>query len=160
LVAIMIGWHIFRVRRDGGIAVPPPAQRVDNSRITRLELLRREVLAMVIAGILLLLVALALPAPIAQPLSSTSADMSHARAPWFFLWVQELLKYGDPFLLGVLTPLLAVVALGLLPYVLPKPSNTEMGRWFPRGNRLAQVAAALIMLTIFGLTFLSLFQFP
>jgi len=160
VVAILIGWHAFRVRRDGGIAVPPPAQRTDNRRITRFELLRREIMVMVIAVVLLLLVALALPAPIAQPLSSTSTDISDSRAPWFFLWVQELLKYGDPFLLGVLTPLLVVVVLGLLPYVLPKSTQAELGRWFPRGNRLAQVLAVLIVLVIFMLTILSLFQLP
>jgi quinol-cytochrome oxidoreductase complex cytochrome b subunit len=159
-VAILIGWHIFRVRRDGGVAVPPPAQRADNVRITRFELLRREVLAMVIAGVLLLLIALVLPAPIAQPLSSTSIDMSDSRAPWFFLWVQALLKYGDPFLLGVLTPLLAVVTLGLLPYVLPKPAQAELGRWFPRGSRLAQIIAVLVVLAIFTLTILAVFQLP
>jgi quinol-cytochrome oxidoreductase complex cytochrome b subunit len=159
-VAILIGWHIFRVRRDGGVAVPPPVQRTDHVRITRFELLRREVLAMVIAGVLLLLIALVLPAPIAQPLSSTSIDMSDSRAPWFFLWVQALLKYGDPFLLGVLTPLLAVVMLGLLPYVLPKPAQAELGRWFPRGSRLAQIIAVLVVLAIFTLTILAVFQLP
>jgi cytochrome b-561 len=159
-VAILIGWHVFRVRRDGGIAVPPPTLRADNGRITRFELLRREVLAMVIAGVVLLLVALVFPAPIAQPLSSTSTDMSDSRAPWFFLWVQELLKYGDPFLLGVLTPLLVVIMLGLLPYVLPRAAQAELGRWFPRGNRPAQILAVLIVLVIFTLTILSLFQLP
>jgi quinol-cytochrome oxidoreductase complex cytochrome b subunit/mono/diheme cytochrome c family protein len=158
VVAILIGWHIFRVRRDGGIALPPPAQRTDNGRITRFELLRREILAMVIAGVLLLLIALAIPAPIAQPLSTTSTDISDSRAPWFFLWVQEMLKYGDPFLLGVLVPALVVVALGLLPYLLPTVAQSELGRWFPRGNRPAQIAAVLIVLAILTLTILSIFQ--
>jgi hypothetical protein len=133
---------------------------VDNGRITRFELLRRELLAMVVAGALLLLLSLALPAPIAQPLSSASTDISDSRAPWFFLWVQELLKYGDPFLLGVLTPLLVVTALGLLPYVLPKPGPAELGRWLPRGNRLAQVVAVLLVLSILVLTILATFQLP
>lgn len=153
--AILIGWHAFRVRRDGGIAVPPPSRRTDNDRITRFELLRREVLAMVVAGILLLLIALILPAPIAQPLSSTNTDISDSRAPWFFLWVQELLKYGDPFLLGVLLPLLVILLLGLLPYVLPHARHEELGSWFPRGNRIAQALAVAIVLIILVLTILA-----
>jgi hypothetical protein len=72
--------------------------------------------------------------------------------------VQELLKYGDPFLLGILAPLMAVIALGLIAYVLPGPAQGDLGRWFPRGNRLAQGVAVLIMLVIFGLTILSIFQ--
>jgi quinol-cytochrome oxidoreductase complex cytochrome b subunit len=158
--AILIGWHIFRVRRDGGIAVPPPAQRLDNRRITRFDLLRREVLAMAVAGVLLLLLSLALPAPLAQPLSSASTLSSDSRAPWFFLWVQALLKYGDPFLLGVLTPLLVVAALSLLPYVLPRPAQAELGRWFPRGNRFAQILAVSLVLAVLALTILAVFQLP
>jgi len=151
IAAVLIGWHAFRVRRDGGIAVPPPAQRTENNRITRFELLRREVLTMVIAGVVLILIALILPAPIAQPLS-TNADMTDSRAPWFFLWVQELLKYGDPFLLGVLTPLLIVVLLGLIPYILPTVKRENLGRWLPRENRIAQILVVVIVLVIIILT--------
>jgi len=40
VVAFLIGWHAFRVRRDGGIARPSlPAQEI--KRITRFELVRR-----------------------------------------------------------------------------------------------------------------------
>ncbi len=150
--AILVGWHAFRVRRDGGIAVAPPAQRTDATRITRFELLRREVLAMVIAGIVLLLVSLLIPAPIDQPITAASVDTSDSRAPWFFLWVQQLLKYGDPFLLGVLTPILVVILLGVLPYLLPNARREDLGRWFPRGNWIAQVLAVIIVLAILVLT--------
>ena len=155
--AILIGWHAFRVRRDGGIAVTPPTERRDHTRITRFELLRREVLAMVIAGILLLLTAVFIPAPIDQPISSTGVELSEARAPWFFLWVQQLLKYGDPFILGVVVPVLVLLILGLIPYLLPKAKVTELGRWFPRGNWIAQVLAVVVVLGIIVLTILASF---
>jgi len=150
--AILIGWHAFRVRRDGGIAVPPPTERADKTRITRFELLRREVLAMVIVGIVLLLIAVLIPAPINQPISDAGIDTSDSRAPWFFLWVQQLLKYGDPFIWGVLVPLLVVLGLGLIPYVLPRAKVEELGRWFPRGNRYAQI---LVIIVILGITVLT-----
>jgi quinol-cytochrome oxidoreductase complex cytochrome b subunit/mono/diheme cytochrome c family protein len=152
--AILIGWHAFRVRRDGGIAVPPPTERKENQRITRFTLLHREVLAMIIAGVLLMLFAMLAPAPIAQPISTASAELSESKAPWFFLWVQQLLKYGDPFLWGVLTPILVVIVLGLLPYVLPNAMPETLGRWFPRGNRIAQVLAVMIVVAILVLTIL------
>ena len=154
-VAILVGWHAFRVRRDGGIAVPPPTKRVDKSRITRFELVRREVLAMVITGIVLLLISVLIPAPIEQPLQETSLAASDSRAPWFFLWVQQLLKYGDPFIWGVLVPLLVVLGLGLIPYALPRAMSEDLGRWFPRGNRIAQVLVVLIILVITILTALA-----
>lgn len=153
--AILIGWHVFRVRRDGGIAVPPPTERVNRSRITRFELLRREVLAMLIVGVILLLIAVIIPAPIGQPISGASMDASDSRAPWFFLWIQQLLKYGDPFIWGVLVPLLVILGLGLIPYLLPRAKAEELGRWFPHGNRIAQAVAVLVVVGILVLTILA-----
>jgi quinol-cytochrome oxidoreductase complex cytochrome b subunit/mono/diheme cytochrome c family protein len=152
---ILIAWHAFRVRRDGGVAVPPPVLRPERERITRFELVRREVLVMLVAGALLAFFALLVPAPIRQPIGDTGRMAGDSQAPWFFLWVQQLLKLGDPFVWGVLTPLLVVVALGLLPYVLPNARSEELGRWFPRGNRLAQwiavgILAVILVLTILG----------
>jgi len=153
IMSVLLIWHIFRVRRDGGIAVSPPTQRQEKSRITRFELLRREVLAMVIVSVGLLLFSLIIPAPIDQPISGTNSLTGDSRAPWFFLWIQQLLKLGDPFLWGVLTPILVVVVLGLLPYVLPNVKKEELGRWFTAGNRIAQVLAVWIILAILVLTF-------
>jgi quinol-cytochrome oxidoreductase complex cytochrome b subunit/mono/diheme cytochrome c family protein len=153
-VGILIIWHVFRVRRDGGIAVPPPLQRHERQRITRHELVRREVRAMFIVGIVLLLFSLLVPAPIGQPLSEAGVMTSDTQAPWFFLWVQQLLRFGNPFLWGVMVPVLIVIVLGLLPFVLPNVKNEELGRWFPLGNRLAQVFTSLILFAIFLLTVL------
>jgi quinol-cytochrome oxidoreductase complex cytochrome b subunit len=154
VAATLTVWHAFRVRRDGGIATPPVQLRSDVKRISRFELVRREVLAILVASVLLLLLAVALKAPIDQPITPATTDLSAARAPWFFLWVQQLLKWGDPFLLGVLVPVLVVVILGLIPYILPGARDSELGSWFPRGNWIAQVTALLIFLTILVLTIL------
>lgn len=155
---LLIVWHTFRVRRDGGVAVPPPQERAEKHRITRFELVRREVQAMAIAGALLLLLSLLIPAPIAPPISQNGLTLGDSRAPWFFLWVQQMLRWGDPFLLGVLTPLLFVVALGLLPYLLPNAKPGELGRWLPRGNRLAQALAVSMILVILALTVMGAFS--
>ena len=136
---ILMVWHTFRVRRDGGIAVPPPTERKEKERITRFDLLRREVLAMTITAVILLLFSLIIPAPIKQPISDVSVMTADSQAPWFFLWVQQLLKFGNPFLLGILLPVLVVVVLGAMPYILPNAKREELGTWFPRGNRIAQV---------------------
>ena len=149
---IVVVWHIFRIRRDGGIAVPPPALRQSDERISRFELVRREMLLMTIAAILLMLLSIFWPAPITPPLTSATTDLTNARAPWFFLWVQQLLKFGDPFLLGVVVPLVILAILILIPYVFPKPADSELGRWFPKGGRLVQILIAGLMLLLIGLT--------
>ncbi len=154
LIAVLI-WHLFRIRRDGGIAVPPPTLRQSDERITRFELVKRELLLMTIAAIVLVTLSILLPASITPPLSTTSAALTDTRAPWFFLWVQELLKFGDPFLLGVLLPLFVLLILVLIPYLPPKPANSELGRWFPKGGRVVQILITILSLLIIGLTILA-----
>ena len=157
VMIILLTWHIFRVRRDGGVAVPPPELRQDNTRITRFELVRREVLAMILATVVLLLVAAFIPAPLAPPMKESSSMTADARAPWFFLWVQQMLKIGDPFLCGVLVPACVLAILAIIPYLLPRPAPVELGKWFPKGNLIAQILVATISLFILGLTILALF---
>ncbi len=145
------GWHIFKVRRDGGIAVPPPEQRTDPGRITRFDLVRREVLAMLLISILLILLSTWRPAPIAGPITQANLLAADARAPWFFLWVQQLIRLGDPFFFGVLIPTAMLLLLAALPLLAPvKPC--ELGTWFPKSGRLAQVIAAGIGVFIMALT--------
>jgi quinol-cytochrome oxidoreductase complex cytochrome b subunit len=147
-----VGWHIFRVRRDGGIAVSPPAFRSSIARISRFDLVRREVLAMVLTSAALLMFAGVFPAPIAPPITDLSAPASDAGAPWFFLWVQQMLAWGDPFMWGVLVPVGVLVVFGVIPYLFPLPSDSELGRWFPRSNRVARYIALLISAAIIVLT--------
>ena len=153
-VAGVTSWHIFRVRRDGGISAPPPERGERTKRVPRSELLRKEVIAMIIAGVVLLLLSVIIPAPIDQPLVENGALVGDSQAPWFFLWIQETLQWGDPFLWGVALPLAAVILLGLLPYILPNANKEEWGRWLPRGNRLGQIVGITIITIIFLLTLL------
>ena len=152
---VLAAWHIFRVRRDGGIAVPPRDQRTDLRRITRFDLLRREILFMMIAGVVLLGISYAFPAPIERPITQAAVDIESARAPWFFLWVQQLLKIGSPFVWGVTVPVLLLILLALIPYVLPQASEAEYGRWFPQGNRIAQIVLIALVVIVILLTILA-----
>ena len=74
-----------------------------------------------------------------------------ARAPWFFLWVQELLRVAPPLLAGVLTPLVVLLALSILPYTLDR-SEVGVGQWFNRPGRVAQVTFLAILVGIALLT--------
>jgi quinol-cytochrome oxidoreductase complex cytochrome b subunit len=151
MVGILILWHIFRVRRDGGIAAPAREKPLKIQRISRFELVRREVLVMVIVSAFLLLFSLIMTAPIEAPLS-TNGMSGDSQAPWFFLWIQQLLRLGDPFLWGVLVPVLVIFVLGLVPYVLPNARDEELGKWWPRGNRWAQILTSSIIIMILVLT--------
>ena len=161
LVMIILGiWHIFRVRRDGGIAAPPPKARQNPAaRIDRYELVRRETLAALLAAAGLLLLAAVFPAPLAPPIgASVTAEGLDSNAPWFFLWVQQLLKTGDPFVMGILIPGGALALLALFPYLLPNARPDELGRWLPPGNRLAQILFLALSVAILLLTLAALFS--
>jgi len=156
VAGVVLVWHLFRIRRDGGIAVPPPLKRESLDRISRYELVRREVLAILLASIALLLLAVFVPAPLAPPITEASSNYATAHAPWFFLWIQEMLKQGNPFLWGVVVPLVVIAAMTLIPYIFPKPTKDELGKWFPHSNRLAQIFFILILLVIGILTIVDL----
>ena len=48
--------------------------------------------------------------------------------------------------------LLVILVLGFIPYVLPNAEPHELGRWFPRGNRAAQIFMVLMVVVILLLT--------
>jgi len=154
-VVILGVWHAFRVRRDGGIAAPPARLFLDRTRIPRDELVRREVLVMLVVGILLILLSIFFPAPIAPAMVGKPSPSAEASAPWFFLWVQQMLKWGDPFLFGVLIPLAILTLLALIPYIFPKPADSDIGRWFPKSNWLAQIVVTVIAIFIIILTLIN-----
>jgi len=153
-VAGITAWHIFRVRRDGGISSPTPPRGEVLEKIPRTDLVNKEIVAMLVAGGILLLLSVLVPAPIEQPITNTGGMIGDSQAPWFFLWIQETLQFGNPFLWGVAMPLFAVILLALLPYVLPNAQKEEWGRWFPTGNRLGQILGIIIISVIFFLTVL------
>jgi quinol-cytochrome oxidoreductase complex cytochrome b subunit len=155
-IVVLVGWHIFRVRRDGGIAAPPPELRQDPERITRFELVAREVTAMILSLVVLLLLASFIPAPIGAPLQVETGVVADFRAPWFFLWVQQLLKSGDPFLFGILIPAGLFLALVLIPYLVRPTEPAELGSWLPRSGRTAQALFGFVLLSIVILSLLAL----
>ncbi|MDX2036538.1 MAG: hypothetical protein SFX72_07795 [Isosphaeraceae bacterium] len=80
------------------------------------DLVYTELIAMVLLTIFLVVWAIVLQAPLEQPASSTTAP-NPSKAPWYFLGLQEMLVYFDPWIAGVLLPSLIVVGLMALPYI-------------------------------------------
>jgi len=52
----------------------------------------------------------------------------HTTAPWYFLWIQGLLKLGDKTLMGVVLPGVVFGGLAILPYVDFNPSRRASDR--------------------------------
>src|SRR4051794_19165789 len=80
------------------------------------DLVYTELIAMIVQTIVLVVWAIALQAPLQQPASSTSAP-NPSKAPWYFLGLQEMLVYYDPWMAGVVLPTLIIVGLMAIPYI-------------------------------------------
>jgi len=79
------------------------------------EVLFRVAIAVEALAILLVLVSLLFNAPL-EGLANPTVTPNPAKAPWYFLGLQELLHYFPPVVAGVLIPTLVVLALIVIPY--------------------------------------------
>ena len=105
-----------------------------------------EVLAIVLAWISLLF-----NAPL-EGLADPSHTPNPAKAPWYFLGLQEMLHYFPPVVAGVLIPTLVVIALIVIPYF---NINIEAEGLFlkHRARRLPIFYAVAVGLSIFLIAF-------
>ncbi len=83
-------------------------------------LLRIEFLAAIILTVLLLVWSITLDAPLEEPANPT-LTMNPAKAPWYFLGLQEMLVYFDPWMAGVVFPTLIILGLMVIPYIDANP---------------------------------------
>jgi len=79
------------------------------------EVLFRAVVAIQVLAIALVWIALVFNAPL-EGLADPSHTPNPAKAPWYFLGLQEMLHYFPPVVAGVLAPGLVVMALVVIPY--------------------------------------------
>ncbi len=83
-------------------------------------LLRIEFLAAIIVTIILMVWSITLNAPLEEP-SNPTLTMNPSKAPWYFLGLQEMLVYFDPWMAGVVMPSLIIVGLMVVPYIDTNP---------------------------------------
>jgi quinol-cytochrome oxidoreductase complex cytochrome b subunit len=187
LVAVMlIAVHLWRVRKDGGLARPDepqvtqeeltPAQLPLTKTYGLMELARgttpavginpedevftwphlifREILLFMATVVVLLVLAIFWNAPLEQ-IANPVHPPNPAKAPWYFLGLQELVAYSA-FWGGVVVPALLVTALIALPYVDRKRKG--VGVWFSGERKVALTVfticlSAAVVLTVIGTAF-------
>jgi quinol-cytochrome oxidoreductase complex cytochrome b subunit len=91
------------------------------------HLLVREFFAATVLTVMVTLLSLVIDAPLREP-ATPSSTPNPAKAPWYFLGLQELLHYFPPTTAGVLIPGLTLTALAVLPYVDRNPSRAYLDR--------------------------------
>ncbi len=90
-------------------------------------LLRIEFLAAIIVTIVLMIWSITLYAPLEEP-SNPNLTMNPAKAPWYFLGLQEMLVYFDPWIAGVVMPTLIIIGLMVIPYIDTKEAAQVLDR--------------------------------
>ena len=149
-MAALVALHFWRVRKDGGIALPPgPARRV----LVWPHLLFRELIVLVLVLVVVHVAALVANAPL-EEIADATRTPNPAKAPWYFLGLQELVHYGA-VLGGVVVPAAIVLALLALPYVDTRPGGA--GVWFARERRLANAIFSALALAVVALTVVGTF---
>jgi hypothetical protein len=95
---------------------PPLEQEGSEKVLVWPDLVYTELICMVALTAFLLLWGIGLQAPLEEPASSVNTP-NPSKAPWYFLGLQEMLVYFDPWMAGVVMPSLIVVGLMAIPYL-------------------------------------------
>ena len=110
-------------------------------------LLRVEFLAALIVTAFLMIWAVYLNAPLEEP-ANPALTMNPAKAPWYFLGLQELLVYFDPWIAGVVLPNIIVVGLMAIPYLDPSPLGNGYYTWRQRKFAIAGYMFGFLVLWV------------
>ena len=115
------------------------------------EALFRGTVAIEVLTLALVVVALLWDAPL-EELANPLQTPNPAKAPWYFLGLQELLHYFPPVVAGVLIPALVVLALIAIPYFHINLADESL--WARnRTKRLRTLAAVTALFSIFLIYF-------
>src|SRR5882762_3004221 len=120
------------------------------------DLVYTELICLIAATAGLTLWAIVSKAPLEQPANPGYAP-NPAKAPWYFLGLQEMLVYFDPWMAGVVYPGLIILGLAIMPFIDTNPKGngyyTLKERPFAIANWLLGFLILWVVLIFFG-TFL------
>ena len=130
----------------------PQVHVKDEDRVmTYPEVFFRAAVAIEVMTAALVIVALLWDAPL-ESLADPMHTPNPAKAPWYFLGLQEMLHYFPPVVAGVLVPGLVVMALIVIPYF--KINVEAEGLWLrDRARRLRIFGIVVVLFCIFLVVF-------
>ena len=181
LTVLFISYHFWRNRRDGGLACEDNLE-VDTAKgnesgqtssgLEKDEVLRRTPMFLIRliwvslgTVALTILLALFVSIPLNAPANPVMAE-NPAKAPWFLLWLQELVarttisvgqyRINGGFVGGVFIPGLLLTWLALVPFFDNSPPAAT-GVWFHRSRLRQNIVFTIILLAIICLIFFTYF---
>ena len=115
IVVILSAWHLLILRAKGGLLKPKELSKELKEEVPFYPTAFNHYLTVALSVILILLI---LTVVIDLPLGEKAFPVQHldpTKAPWFFLWIQELLRLG--VVIGGLTVSLILILLAIIPYI-------------------------------------------
>jgi hypothetical protein len=117
-------WYSLReaVLNDRRIAAGQgPIEKAESDKVwVWPDLVYTELISLIVCSVILIVWSILLKAPLEQPANPANTP-NPSKAPWYFLGLQEMLVYFDPWLAGVVLPGLIIVGLICIPYVDKNP---------------------------------------
>jgi hypothetical protein len=136
-------WYSIReaVLNDRRIAAGVgPIEKDESDRVwVWPDLVYTELISLILCSVVLIVWSILLKAPLEQPANPANTP-NPSKAPWYFLGLQEMLVYFDPWLAGVVLPGLIIVGLIAIPYI---DRNPKGNGYFTFKERKAEISIFL-----------------
>lgn len=143
-----------RVQRLLAVVKPESIQKVERQPMDRVNvwphLMAAEFLALLVVLALLTFFSVAVDAPLRE-LANFNQTPNPSKAPWYFLGLQELLRYFHPQVAGVTIPTVIIITLGAAPFIDRNPSTR------PDDRKLAIVLFTFFIMSFAVLTITGMF---
>jgi len=140
---VAVPWRVALVRPDGRPAVRETEEKY---LMTFPHLIVREIILFQLVVIALSLAAILFDAPL-ESIANPVETPNPAKAPWYFLGLQELLHYFPPVVAGVLLPTLVGIALVVIPYARINLEGVPLWQT-PSRWKAPALAAVIVLLTV------------
>ncbi|HET7678114.1 MAG TPA: hypothetical protein VFK38_09720 [Candidatus Limnocylindrales bacterium] len=140
------------VKQDAVVRVQ---KEPDDTVMTWPHLLAIEFFAAAMISVFLLLMGVFVNAPL-EELANGNVTPAVAKAPWYFVGLQELLAYFHPTVAGVLTPTVVLVGAALIPFIDRGPRG-DGGSHRPSDRKVGIVLFSLFCVAGLVITFIGAF---
>jgi len=141
---MLMPFHFWRVRKAGGVVTPRSLREESETTAEKVptipDLILRELVVALVLIAFILVLSIILNAPL-EAKANPGLSPNPAKAPWYFLGLQELLLHFHPLFAVFIIPIFVIGFLIFLPYL--KYDSDMTGSWFisQKGRRMAMVSA-------------------
>jgi hypothetical protein len=143
-----------RVQRLLAVVKPEAIQKVERRPMDRVNvwphLMAAEFISLLVLTVVITIFSVAVDAPL-RSLANFNQTPNPSKAPWYFLGLQELLRYFHPQVAGVTIPTVIIIGLFAAPFIDRNPSTR------PDNRKLAIVLFSFFILTFAVLTIIGMF---